>query len=369
MQVMMRLADFIQNNTDEILAEWESFARSLPVGGGLQVVALRDHAREMLAVIASDLAAPQTAIQQFHKARGRSDASSRTPPTPAQAHGADRADLGFTVDQMIAEFRALRASVIRSWLKHGHVAEIDLQDMIRFNEAIDQAIAESITRFSADIARTKERFLAILSHDLRTPLNAVLTSSVFMIERGELVEPYNTLVSGIASSARRMTRLVTDLFDFTRTRFGDSMPIVVEATDVRLVVHGVVAEIGAAHPDTVIQIETSGLLRGKCDPHRIAQALTNVISNAVQHGSPQAPIKVSALGTLNHCVLSVHSFGPVIPAERLGTLFEPVEAGADRRHLGLGLYIVEKIIAAHGGSVVVRSDRESGTVVEMHFPL
>ena len=365
----MRLTEFIQGNSEDILTEWESFARSLPVGGGLQVVALRDHAREMLAVIASDLAEPQTAIQQHHKARGRSDATSRALPTPAQAHGADRAGLGFTVEQMIAEFRALRASVIRSWLKNGHVGDIDLQDMIRFNEAIDQAIAESIARFGADVARTKERFLAILSHDLRTPLNAVLTSSVFMIERGELVEPYRTLIAGIATSARRMTRLVTDLFDFTRTRFGDSIPIVVEPTDVRLVIHGVVAEIGAAHPASVIQIETSGLLRGKCDPHRIAQALSNLISNAVQHGSPQAPIKVTALGTLNHCVLSVHSFGPVIPAERLSTLFEPVDAGADRRHLGLGLYIVEKIVAAHGGSVVVRSDRESGTVVELHIPL
>lgn len=289
---MMRLADFIRDNTDEILAEWETFARSLPVGGGLPVVALRDHARDMLAVIAADLAQPQTATQEIHKARGRSDASSRTLlPTPAQAHGADRADLGFTVDQMVAEFRALRASVIRAWLKHGQAGDLDLQDMIRFNEAIDQAIAESITRFSADVSRTKERFLAILSHDLRTPLNAVLTSSVFMIERGELVEPYMTLVSGIATSARRMTRLVTDLFDFTRTRFGDSMPIVAESTDVRLLLHGVVAEIGAAHPESIIQIETSGLLRGNCDPHRISQALTNLIGNAVQHGSPKTPLK------------------------------------------------------------------------------
>jgi signal transduction histidine kinase len=366
---MIRLSDFIRDYTEEILAEWESFARSLPVGGGLDVVKLRDHARGMLIVIAADLAAPQTAIQQFNKARGRSDATSRSMLTPAQEHGSDRAGLGFTVEQMIAEFRALRASVIRSWLKHGDVGEVELQDMIRFNEAIDQAIAESITRFGADIARTKERFLAVLSHDLRTPLNAVLTSSVFMLERGELVEPYTTLVSGIASSARRMTRLVTDLLDFTRTRFGDSMPIAIEPTDVRLIIHGVVAEIGAAHPSRVIQIETSGLLRGSCDPHRIAQALTNLLSNAVQHGSPQAPIKVSALGTLDHCVISVHSFGPVIPPERLNTLFEPVNAGVDRRHTGLGLYIVEKIVAAHGGSLVVRSERESGTVVEMHFPL
>jgi signal transduction histidine kinase len=365
----MRLAEFIRDHTEDILVEWETFARSLPVGGGLRVVALRDHAREMLAVIATDLAAPQTAIQQFHKARGRSDATSRAIDTPAQAHGADRADLGFTVDQMIAEFRALRASVIKAWLTHGHAGETDMEDMVRFNEAIDQAIAESIVRFTADVARTKERFLAILSHDLRTPLNAVLTSSVFMMDRGELVEPYVTLVSGIANSTRRMTRLVSDLLDFTRTRFGDSIPVVLEAADIRLIVHAVVAEVGAAHPESIVQIETSGLLRGKCDPHRIGQALTNLLSNAVQHGSPNAPIKISAHGTFNHCVLSVHSFGTVIPPEQLGALFEPVNAGADRRHTGLGLYIVEKIAAAHGGTLVVRSDRDTGTIAEMHIPL
>jgi signal transduction histidine kinase len=365
----MRLADFIAENTPEILAEWETFARSLPPANGMAIVELRDHAREMLAVIATDVAAPQTQIQQFHKARGRSDASSRMAPTPAQSHGADRAGRGFTVDQMVAEFRALRASVIGLWLARGNVRDTDLHDLVRFNEAIDQAIAESIVRFSADVARTKERFLAILSHDLRTPLNAVLTSSVFMLERGELVEPYGTLVSGIASSARRMTRLVTELLDFTRTRFGDSIPVVLEATDVRLIVHATVAEIGAAHPDTVVQIETSGLLRGRCDPHRVAQALTNMVGNAVQHGSAHAPIKVCARGTADHCVLSVHNFGPVMDEQLLGTLFEPVQTSEDRRHTGLGLYIVGKIAEAHGGSLAVTSDKESGTLVEMHFPL
>jgi signal transduction histidine kinase len=365
----MRLAQFLRDQTDKLLADWETFARSLPAANDVDIVLLRDHAREMLAVIASDLEQPQSSVQEGHKSRGRSDASSRTLPTAAQSHGADRAGLGFTVDQMVAEFRALRASVIRSWLQNGDVSGSDMQDMIRFNEAIDQAIAESITRFSTDVARTKERFLAILSHDLRTPLNAVLSSSQFMLDRGELAEPYGTLISGIVTSTRRMTRMVADLLDFTRTRFGDSMPIVRETADVRLIIHAVVAEIGAAHPDTVVQIETSGLLRGKCDPHRIAQALTNLVANAVQHGSAQMPVKVTGRGTYNHCVLAVHNHGPTIPAERIAALFEPKDSGNDRRHQGLGLYIAEKIAAAHGGKLVVQSDIAGGTVVEMHFPL
>ena len=99
------------------------------------------------------------------------------------------------------------------------------------------------------------------------------------------------------------------------------------------------------------------------DPHRIAQALTNLLANAVQHGDPQTPIKVSGVGTRDHCVLSVQNYGSPVPAERIATLFEPANGGDDRRHLGLGLYIVDKILAAHGGKVTVQSDSASGTTV------
>ena len=218
----------------------------------------------MLVVIADDLNEPQSSLEQFHKARGRSNATRGPRPTAAQAHGADRAAVGFTVDQMVAEFRALRASVIGLWLQRNDVSDTDLQDMIRFNEAIDQALAESVKRFSSELERAKKLFLAMLGHNLTTPLNAVLTSSVFMIERGELAEPYGTLVSGIAAASRRMTRVVGDLRDFTRTRFGDAMPVVMEDTGCPTGHHAAVAELGAAHPTRVVQIETSGLLRGEC---------------------------------------------------------------------------------------------------------
>jgi len=132
------LSDFIRGNTDQILAEWETFARGLPLGDSMDIVALRDHAKEMLGVITTDLSAPQTRKQQVDKAAGRSDAGARRSPTAAQAHGAGRAESGFTVEQMVSEFRALRASVIHLWtLTQKQARADDLQDMIRFNEAID----------------------------------------------------------------------------------------------------------------------------------------------------------------------------------------------------------------------------------------
>ena len=340
----------------------------------MDVEALRDHAAQMLAVIADDLDAPQTKAAQRSKSHGHADADQRRTITAAQEHGAGRADSGFSVGQMVAEFRALRASVTRLWLaeQRGHT-DTDLDDLIRFNEAIDQAIAESITRYSGEIGQSKERFLAILGHDLRTPIGSIITASTFMLETGELQEPHLTLVARIASSSRRMNQMVEDLLDFTRTRFGDTIPIVRGDADMRKIVTYVATETGASYPESSIQVETSGDLRGQWDADRLVQALTNLVGNAIQHGSSDAPIKVHARGLPAEVQVSIHNEGPFIPKERLGRMFDGMaqargDGARDKRHLGLGLYIVEKIITAHGGSIEVTSTRSEGTTFMVRLP-
>jgi signal transduction histidine kinase len=370
-----RLSRFIRDNVEAILAEWESFARSLPGGGAMNVAALRDHAKEMLLVIAADLERPQSERAQGEKARGGHDASERGDTTAAQEHGTGRAASGFTIGQMVAEFRALRASVTRLWLAaETGGARTELTDLIRFNEAIDQAIAESVSRFSQALANTQERFLAILSHDLRTPLGAIITSTRFMLDAGGLEEPHRTLVARASSSARRMNQMVLDLVEFTRTRLDDAIPIVRAEMDVRRLVHDVVLEIAASYPDSIVQMETGGNLSGAWDADRLAQALTNLVGNAVQHGAPGKPIRVSARGLAGEVTLSVHNEGPPIPAEQQSTIFQEGHrvgarpAAADRRHQGLGLYIVERIVAAHGGSVSLRSTAAEGTTFTIGLP-
>jgi hypothetical protein len=118
---MAALSSFIGKHAEEILTEWETFARSLPIGASMDVVALRDHAKAMLDVIARNLEEPQTSRQQDAKAKGASDANEPTARTAATEHGSGRAQSGFTVNEMVAEFRALRASVLRLWGKQpGH---------------------------------------------------------------------------------------------------------------------------------------------------------------------------------------------------------------------------------------------------------
>jgi len=370
-----RLARFIRESTEPILAEWETFARSLPGGEAMNVVALRDHAKEMLVAIAADLERPQSDRAQDEKARGARDAGTARDTTAAQEHGTGRAGSGFTIGQMVAEFRALRASVTRLWLaEETDWAHTDLTELIRFNEAIDQAIAESVSRFSQAVAQTQERFLAILSHDLRTPLGAIITATRFMLDAGGLEEPNRTLVTRASSSARRMNQMVLDLVEFTRTRLDDAIPVVRAEVDARRLVHDVVMEIAASYPESIVQMETGGDLSGAWDADRLTQALTNLVGNAVQHGASGKPIRVSARGLGNEVTLSVHNEGPVIPAERQAAIFQegqrvgPRPAASDRRHQGLGLYIVERIVAAHGGTVSLRSTAADGTTFSIRIP-
>jgi signal transduction histidine kinase len=375
----MRLADFILANREPILAEWEAFARTCaPAGGTMDIVALRDHANEMLTAIAADLATPQNRLAQSEKSKGRALAADPATATAAGEHGAGRAESGFTVAQMVAEYRALRASVIRQWTKaRGELGRPEVEDLTRFNEAIDQSLAESVTRYEEGVQQAKETFLAILGHDLRTPLGAIAMSAAFMVETGELEEPHRTLVARIASSAKRSLTMVGDLLDFTRSRLGGGIPIVRVEMNLGKLVHDVVDEISAAHPGCSIQVDTRGEQRGEWDAARIGQALGNLVGNAVQHGAHDTPVIVEVSGDAEEVAVAVHNGGVPIPPEQLDGIFNPMKAQRTARpasergptgSLGLGLYIAERIICAHDGRIEVESSAAGGTRFTVHLP-
>lgn len=373
----MRLADFIEQNYESILTEWVAFARSTgPAGGAMDLDALRDHAREMLQGIVADLRTPQTDAEQADKSKGNADAPADESDTAAEVHGADRAESGFTVSEMVSEYRALRASVIRLWTKaNGSLAGADLDDLTRFNEAIDQALAESVTRYTHDLDRAKEMFIAILGHDLRSPLNAVIMASQFMLESGELAEPHLNLTTRISSSARRMNRMVADLLDFTRGQLGSGVTIVRAKMDLGRLIQQSVEEMESANPGAELSCSVSGDLRGAWDSARISQMLSNLLGNAVQHGERSSPITVTAHGEEIDVVIAVHNRGRAIPKAEIQGIFSPFKrlrsgqpAARDLSNLGLGLYIAERIVAAHGGSIGVQSSESAGTTFTVRLP-
>jgi signal transduction histidine kinase len=375
----MRLADFIVANREPILAEWEAFARTCtPASAPMDIESLRDHASAMLTVIAADLDTPQGGRAQAEKSRGNAPAGDDEAPTAAEEHGADRAGSGFTIEQMVSEYRALRASVIRLWAKsRGELEPRDLVDLTRFNEAIDQSLAESVTRYTQELDQSKEMFLAILGHDLRTPLGAVLTSARFMLETQELKEPSLTLTARIASSSTRMVHMIGALLDFTRSRLGGGIPVEREAMNMGKVVHDVVDEITAAHPQRTIAVDARGEQQGEWDAARISQALTNLVMNALEHGSKATPVTVETCGDAREITIAVHNSGRAIPADRLTGIFNPMKpremteetaAGGPHGNLGLGLYIAERIVHAHQGRIEVESSAEHGTTFIVHLP-
>jgi signal transduction histidine kinase len=374
----VRLSEFINEQREPILIEWEAFARQIgSITDSMDVDALRDHASEMLTVIAEDLDTPQTPREQRQKSVGHAPDEVSDPVTAAEHHGADRAERGFSIDEMVSEYRALRASVIRLWMQSCEtLTESDVTDMMRFNEAIDQALAESIVRYTEDLAESREMFLAILGHDLRTPLGAIITSSAFMLQTDELEEPHLTLTARIASSSRRMAHMIGDLLDLTRSRLGGGIPIERGWTNAEAVVREVVNELAAMHPDRNVEVEASGDLRGRWDEGRLTQVMTNLIGNALEHGAHEAPVSVSLQGLKPEVTIAVHNHGVPIAASMARRIFDPMKRRQTRggrapgasSHLGLGLYIAERIISAHGGTIDVASSASAGTTFTIHLP-
>src|SRR5476651_1746289 len=183
----MELHRFIQEHMEAILAEWDAFARSISPAGEMSHHALRDHAKQILhaIAIAIDIGTYQSTQDQIEKSQGLAldpDVDS----TAASIHGALRQENNFSLMQLSAEFRALRATVLRLWLRQVEtMSPKTVKSMIRFNEAIDQALSESIAAYSESADQTRELFLAILGHDLRAPL-ATITTSGELLARPQL---------------------------------------------------------------------------------------------------------------------------------------------------------------------------------------
>src|SRR5688572_32500806 len=276
----MKLSRFLTEHLEEIMVEWEAFAASLLASGQVMTsLALRDHASQILRAVALDIESDQTELEQAYKSKGFVQIAAAT-RTAAMTHGALRHLAGFDLRQLAAEFRALRASVLRLWLKHGVADETAFYQMTRFNEAIDQALAESIANYSDEVARSRDTFLAILGHDLRSPLSAVANSALFLASPGVL-PPGAPLDAArrVTRGSAKMSAMIRDLLEYTRTRLGRAIPIAPRATSMKEICALALDEIEAVHPERVFELETSGELQGQFDSDRLQQVLSNLLNN------------------------------------------------------------------------------------------
>ena len=367
----MRLADFIIDEMEQIVAEWEAFATTLlPAAATMESLALRDHAQQILEAVASDLKTTQTREAQAEKSKGRAPVPIGAPETAAQTHAVLRAKSGFDIKQLTAEYRALRASVLRLWIDACKDEPPRFEDVIRFNEAIDQALAESISFFTAQVEQSRNLMLGMVGHDMRSPLQIVILAATHLssLNAGPDVSEAAFLLKG---SGARMKALLDDLLEFNRSQLG--VGIHITPADIALgdVFTDQVRLLRAAYPGRRVDLEVRGDTRGSFDGLRLQRVLENLVVNAIKYGDPAAAIRVILEGQPNEIRFEVHNSG-TIRGSILTHIFEPLKRGSQDAatsdgSLGLGLYIVREIIKAHGGDIDARSG-DGQTVFAVRLP-
>lgn len=222
-----------------------------------------------------------------------------------------------------------------------------------------------------ELGRLREQFIAVLGHDLRTPLSAIRMSADLLESKTEEKRSLN-LISAIRTSSVRMGVLIENILDFARGRLGGGIPVQRKLVDdLQHTLQLTLAEVQASYPQAVFIHELDVPAGIYCDALRISQLLSNLLGNAATHGSNSAPIVLKAYAENDEIVISLTNQGTPISAQLMPLLFEPfsrAEAGQRCEGLGLGLYIASQIATAHNGTLSVTSTAEAGTCFVARFP-
>lgn len=368
----MRLADFIRLNSEAILVEWEAFASTCVPVNKYSSLELRNHGGQILEAIAKDISNPQSGYEQAQKSKGLAPEIAGAPETAAQTNAILRGKIGFDINQLVSEYRALRASVLRLWNRANLGQPSHLDDMIRFNEAMDQALSESVTFYSAQVEHSRTLLLAMIGHDMRSPLQTMQFAAGYLTRANASGE--NAVVAQrFAASAERMTALLDDLVDFNRSRLGLGLRVKPDQVDLAVAFSQEVDRLRYTNPGHPIEFDVAGDVTGVWDERRLQQVLCNLVTNAVKFGSRTVPISVRLIGVKDCVTLEVENAGALDASGGVEHLFEPLRQGASARKqhapdsIGLGLYIAREIAFAHGGEISVRAQPEA-TVFAVRLP-
>jgi signal transduction histidine kinase/ActR/RegA family two-component response regulator len=365
----LRLADFILGNIEPILKEWEDFARTIePAASAMTPAGLRNHAGDMLKSVARDIGTRQSRAEEIAKSHGHEPRTAQT--DAGEQHGLARLESNFTIEQLAAEYRALRASVLRLW--SGAIktpSATDLADIIRFNEAIDQLLASSVFSFARATREAmeaekdhKDQFLAMLAHELRNPLSPISAAATLL----KMAKSNDAVVSNasniIARQVAHMATLVDDLLDVSRVTRG-AIELKLEPLDLRQVIDDAVEQVtpqvqarrqvldATALPEPVV---TQG------DKKRLVQVVGNLLTNAAKYTPEHGRIRLQVDLYDEQVAIAVQDDGIGMAPDFVPhafDLFAQAERTSDRTSggLGLGLALVKSLTELHGGKVVCAS--------------
>ncbi|MDR6890711.1 MULTISPECIES: sensor histidine kinase [Variovorax] len=342
----------------------------------MSVVELRDHAHGILLAIADEMESSQSEAEREAKSKGLAESGIKA--TFAGVHGTLRQRVGFDLTQLSAEYRALRASVLRLWV--AHIGEVDatvLEELMRFNEGIDQGLAEAMLTYSEHMANSRDTFLAVLGHDLRSPLGA-LSSCVHLL--GHVVDgkPNERALRIARQSVTSISEMITDLLEYTRTRLGRGIEVTPQAGNFSALCEEAFDQVCAAYPHRKLEADIAPGVMMNFDASRMRQVLSNLLSNAVQHGDADFPVVLEARIDGNVAQLIVKNRGTPIPADSMQVIFNPLVQVASKESepherpatsLGLGLFIAREIVKGHTGTITVTSSESEGTSFIVRLPL
>ena len=351
------VSEYIRSQPAKIADLWEAeVRRDLPALRAMSRPVLIDHMFEFLDGLADWI-------------DGRTEVAEVAFSHLAEGHALQRLGYGVGLETLTREYSKLRVVLLRELLALPPTDEVR-EEMMRLHEGMDRAINEAMHRYATRREEVRERFVAILGHDLRDPLSTVVISANMLAANPSLKSEHRVVASRIVRACDRMQRMISDVLDFARGHLGNGIPANPTLNDMGEICRAAADEIVGANPQREVVVEVDGDLRGAFDRDRVHQAITNLLANAVHHG--EGRIEVHAYETDDHhaIVTEVTSHGDIIPDELRERLFDPFAQGdiAGPRHgLGLGLFIVQQIALAHGGLCEVEST-EAGTTFSIRWP-
>ena len=235
------------------------------------------------------------------------------------------------------------------------------------------AIERAALAERARIQEFQERFLGILGHDLRNPL-AAIDYAAGLLQRRAIDPAMRRTVDRMRTSSVRMSRMIEQILDLTRTRLGGGLELKRTRSNIADILTRIIDELRATHPSATLDVRCSAL-EGEWDEDRLEQVFSNIIGNAIVYGEPSKPIRVEAIREGSLVALVVHNYGQPIPEDLQPNLFDPFRRGQQDSHsaktegLGLGLYISNEVVKAHGGRIEVQSNPQEGTTFRVILPL
>ena len=350
----MSLPHFIHESLEDILSEWE---RDCGAATRPEPVARRQHFGKVLRAVADEMK--------------RLPASASSPAAALEsAPGVPHSHAG----QLVGDYASLRASVIRQWRrKHPSPSASDLDDLVRFNEAMDRSLAELTATFSPSEAQPQALFLGVLNHELRTSVASILMSAQVLIHRSTPGSPEAKAAQRILRSCEQLRQTLDALSGFTQVRLGAHLEIDRVRDDLGVLCRQALDGFARVDPERRIRLTSDGDLGGDWDQARIREAIGALIANAARFASRGSPVTIAVDGhAADELTVTVHGDGTPIDVETLRTIFDPiarVEAeNATYAGLGLGLFMVRKVVDAHGGRVSVEAAPDLGTTFTVVLP-